>query len=166
MNHSALWICILAVMLAAGCGPSRAEVEAARMDRQVEVDWMEGHEVVNAIQFFEGGGHYEDLEPDQTSIDRNHVLPLAKRLQQELKMDPLVVLIDPETAFALVAELPPQEESRAKLRTILNEADEAFPGFVFDNWGQRWLSVDLLNETETKVLKDRGVLETLARRNR
>lgn len=149
-----------------GCGRSREQAEAARMDRQVERDWMDGHEVVNAIEFFEKGGHYEDGDPELSSVDRDHVLPLAKRLQKELDLQPLVVLLDSETAFAMVAELPTEEASRVKLRAILNEADDAFPGFLFDNWGQKWLSLDFLNELETQAIKDAGALESLTRRNR
>lgn len=123
----------------------------AQLDRQIEESWMEGREVVDAVEFFENGGAYESRPGKGTAdIDRKYVLPLVKRLRDEHGLTVVVVKRDdvPNTAMAVMAQAPHDRAARNRVRTTILEAADAFPGFAMQNWSHRWVSLDFFDEFE------------------
>lgn len=123
----------------------------AELDRQIEESWMEGREVVDAVEFFEHGGAYESRPGKGTAdIDRKYVLPLVKRLRDEHGLTVVVVKRDdvPNAAMAVMAQAPNDRAARNRVRTTILEAADAFPGFAMQNWSHRWVSLDFFDEVE------------------
>ena len=164
MNSSSLGrLLLLAIALAmcVGCGSS-AISDAAALDTQIEEQWMAQRQVVDAIPFLERGGRYENLGiQGEVPIDQPHVLPLLKRFRDELSLKPVAVLEGPQFAMAILVEIPKDPARRKRLRETLQQADDAFSGLLMDNWGQKWLSLDFLDEQEVSVLQRSGNLELL-----
>lgn len=148
---------VVILLVSIGCG-STAITDAKALDVQIEEKWMPNHQMVDAIPFFEGGGHYEDYGE---SIDQPHVLPLMKRFRDELSLKPMAILEDPQLAMAIVIEIPNDAAQRTRMRKMLQEADDAFPGLLMDNWGQKWLSLDFLDDNEVTMLKNSKVFEKI-----
>lgn len=152
---------LMPVMMVCGCGSS-AITNAEALDKQIEERWMANRNVVDAITFLEGGGHYENLsDDDEVPIDKQYVLPLIKRFRDEFSLNPVAVLDNPQSAMAILVELPADPAIRKRLGTALQDADEAFPGLLMDNWGEKWLSLDFLDENEVAALKNSGTLEVI-----
>lgn len=151
----------LAVASCSGCGSS-AVSDAATLDQQIEEKWMANREVVDAIPFFEGGGLFENLgDAGEVPVDTTYVLPLLKRVRDELALKPVAILEGPQRALAILVELPSSPAQRKRLGGILQEADQAYPGLLMDHWGDKWLSLDFLDEGETKAFESSGVLELM-----
>lgn len=153
--------CILVLLVtAAGCGSDFDN--KASLDAQIEAEWFENRQLADAVSFFENGGVYEDSgEPGDPAIDQPTVLPLVRQLRDTLELDVQVVIEEPGEAFALLIAIPKDESKHQQIRDMLNQADEEFFGVVMHNWGHRWISLDFLNELETKMLSDAGVLDKL-----
>ena len=49
----------------------------------------------------------------------------------------------------------------ADIVSALDEADRSVPGIIQDFWGERWLSIDIMDEFETQMLEKDGHLELL-----
>ncbi len=149
------------IMACSGCG-SAAISDAAALDTQIEDQWMSNRKVVEAIPFLEKGGQYENLGIEgEVPIDKPHVLPLLKRMRDELSLKPVAVLEGPQHAMAILIEIPRDPTQRKQMGNILQQAADAFPGLLMDNWGQKWLSLDFLDQQEVAVLKSSGNLEPL-----
>jgi hypothetical protein len=143
----------------AGCGSSAINDPVA-LDKQIEKDWMPDREMVDAISFLEGGGKYEDFD-EASTIDQTCVLPLLKRFRDELSLSPRALLEDPQLAMAILVEVPEDASRRTRLRKMLQEADESFSGLLMDNWGQKWLSLDFLDDNEVAALKKAQIFEKI-----
>lgn len=156
------WLSIVVTTAAClGCGSSPVH-DTITLDQQIEEQWIAQRTVVDAIPFLERGGHYEDQEIEKgVSIDKQYVLPLIKQFRDELSLKPLAVLDDPQFAMAILLELPQDTVQRQKIGHILQQADEAFPGLLMDNWGQKWLSLDFLDERELGALQKAGAVELI-----
>lgn len=136
----------------------------AELDRQITEGWMAGREVVDALEFFEKGGVYENREmAGAYDIDQKYVIPLIKRLKEEHHLNVLAILEKepPNTAMAIIAEVPPDRETRNKIRATILETVDEFPGFAMQNWSHNYVSLDFLDEVEVTPLRDAGALEPL-----
>lgn len=159
-------LCIVVTTVAClGCGSSPVD-DQLTLDNQIEEQWIASRTVVDAIPFLESGGHYEDLEDStdvstDVSIDKMYVLPLIKQFRDELSLKAVAVLDEPKFAMAIVIELPQDPLQRQRIGHILQVADDAFPGLLMDNWGQKWLSLDFLEERELGALRGAGALELI-----
>jgi hypothetical protein len=67
----------------------------------------------------------------------------------------------PNTAMAIIAEVPPDRETRNKIRATILETVDEFPGFAMQNWSHNYVSLDFLDEVEVTPLRDAGALEPL-----
>ena len=152
----------IGLLLLSGCSDSDP-TEAESLDNQIDESWMEDRKLVDAVSFFEGGGIYEST-PQYSDIDEHSVLPLIRRMKNEFGLNVQAMLDhdDPEIAFAIVADIS-QCDDRAPLAWAIEEADQAFAGMILDNWGNKWLSIDVLDEGETSELEEAGDLELLKR---
>jgi hypothetical protein len=124
-------------------------------DRQIEDVWMEGRDVVDALDFFASGGVYESRRGDAAAdIDQKYVLPLIKRLRDEHGLTVLVVKLEEpaNTAMALIAEAPADREARNRVRAAILETADQFPGFAMQNWSRNWVSLDFLDELEVQAI--------------
>ncbi len=144
-----------------GCGDSVVS-DAAALDTQIEDQWMANREVVDAIPFLEKGGMYENVgNKGEVPIDKPYVLPLLKRIRDELSLKPVAVLEGPQHAMAILIEIPKDPLKRQRMGDILQKAADSFPGLLMDNWGHKWLSLDYLDQLEVAGLKSSGNLEPL-----
>lgn len=160
-NRGPLFCAALLMAMSAGCG-STSISDPVALDKQIEEKWLTGREMVDAIEFLERGGQYENLGiPDEAPVDQDHVLPLLKRIRDELSLNPVAVLLTPERAMAILVLNPSAPAKRNRLRDLMQAADDEFPGLLMDNWGEKWLSLDFLDEREVTVLKNSGSFEPL-----
>ena len=153
----------LALAFATGVGCGKAPIlDAKALDSQIEESWMANRKMVDAIPFLERGGHYENHgDKAEVPVDRPHVLPLLKRIRDELALKPVAILEGPDLAMAILVEIPKDPAQRKRLRDMMQPADDAFPGLLMDNWGQKWLSLDFLDEQEVAALNSSGTLDLL-----
>jgi hypothetical protein len=159
LNRQTLVIAVCIIL--AGCSDETVQAPELTFDQQVEQEWIEGRERVNAVEFLESGGVYEDTSPD-LKIDREHLLPLLRKLQDEfdLTVDALLDSDNNQIAFAIVVDLS-ETARHADIVSALDEADGSVPGIIQDFWGERWLSIDIMDEFETQMLEKDGHLELL-----
>lgn len=150
----------LPLLLICGCGET-PPTNAESLDAQIDESWIEGRTRANAVRFFERGGVYSS-SPEFPDIDRRIVLPLVKRLEDEcgLTVEALLEHDEPNIAFALIADIS-EIEDRSGIATICQEADQSSPELVLENWGDRWISIDILDENITDQLQESGDLEPL-----
>lgn len=136
----------------------------AVLDHQIEDGWMNGRETVDALQFFENGGVYENHDaPGTEDIDQKYVIPLIKQLRDKHQLEVLVIVHDklPNTAMAVIAEAPADRASRNEVRTTILERTDSFPGLVTQNWSHHWVSLDFFDEEESIVFHNAGAFEKL-----
>lgn len=143
--------------------PSRAD-DAAVFDRQIDEGWMSDRDVLDASDFFRDGGVFENI--GSAKIDQQHVIPLINRLREDHQLNVLVVVREPMSAFAVVAEVPADRALRNEIRRTILEVDEQFSGMVLQSWGYRWLSVDFLEDFELEPLRQAQALEVFEAANR
>ena len=156
-----LLLAVVALGMFSGCGSSEVSDPKA-LDTQIEEQWMAGREKVDAIEFLEKNGQYENMElPEESQVDQFYVLPLLKKVRDELSLKPVAVLLDSERALAVLVPIPTASAPRNRLRDFVRDADEGFAGLLLDNWGEKWLSLDFLSEREVEVFKNSGTLEAL-----
>jgi hypothetical protein len=133
-----------------GCTSDIQEVA----DRHVQVDLLDKHEKREAIPFFEKRGRFYDLD-DTTHVDREVVLPLLKRLKELAPTDQWAVL-RPEKAnssYGVLIGLPADPTVVDRMAEAVQEADDRFSGFILQQWGHRWLLINLIDEQTFEYLK-------------
>lgn len=138
-----------------GCSQQPQVDRKAQFDRQVHEHYFKEFGQADAIELLSGNGIYVDSdEPDTPKLDRLHVLPLLKRLQADFGMQPIAVTAkrDPDLILAVVAELP-EGISVEDVQDMLYNVEEIFPGEILQHWGNKWLSLDFLNEQEIRDLE-------------
>ncbi len=137
----------------------------ASLDRQITEQWMQGRDVVDALEFFEKGGVYENNESEEAAdIDQKYVIPLVKRLIEEHKLQVLAIVEKdaPLSAMAVIAEVPANDRAfRNKVRKTINEEADKFPGFAAQNWSHKYVSIDYFDELEVTPLIQAHALEPL-----
>lgn len=147
--------CSLAVLIFPGCSddmPTIAELH----DDQIERSWIKDRQMVDAVPFLENGGVYENTSTDH-DIDGKYVLPLVTRLHKEFALDVHALLVDSTQAFAVIVDisgLTLNDDRRSLIVDAIQQTDDKFPGVLADKWGDDWLSLDLLDESEIEVFTD------------
>lgn len=148
---------LLAAVLLVGCGPDYARIADDMLRKR-----LVGVEMVDAVKFFEDGGHYYDDPEDEevTKLDQ-HILPLLKRLRDELKLAPVITVApdDRETGIDLLVAMPDSSELRSKLEQALAEAQKTFPGEIFPQWGHDYLAIELYDEEEAAWYREQDELD-------
>lgn len=136
----------------AGCGsPDLQEVA----DEHVRQKVLDGFEKREAIPFFEKQGRFIDLEGSSTTVDRDVVLPLLKQLQEVAATEQWVTLIpnEKDRALYLLIALPDNPHTVDRMAKVVEEADDKFPGFILQQWGHEWLSINLIDKETYEFLK-------------
>ena len=144
-----LWLIPLC-LLAVGCSPDIKQVA----DEMVTDDFLKKGTQVMAIPFFEKGGHYFD-DDETTKVDREIVLPLLQKLETISHTPQWVVPDerDPKRAFAVLIELPSDNSVVDTMAKAVEEADAKFDGMIMQQWGHRWLSIDLIDKDTADFFK-------------
>jgi hypothetical protein len=139
---TALCLLLFAVSLA-GCRTDYQELG----DEHVRQNLLGKLERREAIPFFEARGRFSDLD-DETTVDRDVVLPLLKRLQQITPTDQWAVLRPNslDWALALVVKLPRDAAAVQRMVQAVRQADEQYAGRILQQWGHEWLSLDLVDQ--------------------
>ncbi len=147
---------LLAAGLAVGFNSCSEQPDRlARFDATVDGSWRKNWKWVEAIPFFEAGGQYADEgDRKKSSLDRDHILPLLKRMQDrhQLRWQAVVDKKKTRLAVAIVAELSSEPGVVDAIETSLAEEQKTFPGVVLIQVGHRWLTVEFLNERQSKRL--------------
>jgi hypothetical protein len=112
------------------------------------------HERREAIPFFEQQGRYFDMD-DSTTVDRDVVLPLLKRLNEVAPTEQWAVIHPKQDDLAamLVVALPSDEQTVEEMAKIVEEADANYPGFIVQQWGHEWLAMNFLDKQTYDFLK-------------
>jgi hypothetical protein len=134
---------VLTTVSLAGCRTDYQELG----DEHVRQDLLGKLERREAIPFFEASGRFFDLD-DETTVDRDVVLPLLKRLKQVAPTDQWAVLRPngSDWALALVVRLPRDAAVVQQMVQAVRQADEQYPGRILQQWGHEWLSVDFVDQ--------------------
>jgi len=145
-------VCLGLMLCAAGCSrdPDWKEVG----DDNIRENLFSTHERREAIPFFEEKGRYFDVDTS-TTVDRDVVLPLLKRLNEVASTEQWA-LIRPkhdDWAGALVIGLPDNPQTVDRMAQVVQEADDQFPGFIVQQWGHEWLAIDFLDQETYEFLK-------------
>ena len=145
-------LCLGMVLCAAGCSrdPDWKEVG----DDNIRENLFATHERREAIPFFEEKGRYFDMDAS-TTVDRDVVLPLLKRLSEVASTEQWVMIrpTAEDWAGALVIALPENTHTVDRMAQVVQEADEQFPGFIVQQWGHEWLAIDFVNQETYEFLK-------------
>jgi hypothetical protein len=145
-------LCLLFALplCASGCGNDIHDVA----DRHVQQDLLDKHEKREAISFLEERGQFYDSD-GTTHVDREIVLPLLKRLK-ELAGTEQWAMLRPEKAnssYGLLIALPNDPQIIDRMADAVQEADDRFSGFILQQWGHRWLLIDLIDQQTFEHLK-------------
>ena len=137
-------------LCASGCGRDFK----AMADQLVETRLLDNHEKREAIPFFEGGGRFFDNN-ETTTVDKDVVLPLLKKLHEVVPTEQWAVLrLDKEDrALAVLIELPPTPETVDRMAEVVEEADANYSGFILQQWGHDWLKISLIDKEAYEFLK-------------
>jgi hypothetical protein len=136
---------------AAGCGkPDHKQIADDRV-RNLLFDKFEKRE---AIPFFEQQGKFVDIDAT-TTVDRDVVLPLLKRLSEVQPTEQWVMLKpgQADTAVALLVRLPEDPETEDRMAEVVQQADDQYSGFIIQQWGYEWLGMALVDQTGFEFLK-------------
>jgi hypothetical protein len=145
-------LCLGLALCAAGCNRTPDWKRAG--DENITENLFATHERREAIPFFEQKGRYFDNDAS-TTVDRDVVLPLLKRLNGVAATEQWVVL-RPEVenwAGGLVIGLPEDPQTVDQMAQVVQEADDAFPGFIIQQWGHEWLAIDFIDQETYEFLK-------------
>jgi hypothetical protein len=156
MRFTTALLTVSLLSVASGCGDAPQDLQAI-FDEEVRTSWKENWHWVEGIAFLESGGLYADTgDPEDQPLDRPNVLPLLRRLKEAGKLDwQAVVDKDDHTmAVAIVAKLPGDPEAVARIKDILAEEQQHFPGAILEQWGYQWLSLDFLNREQAAFEDD------------
>ncbi len=149
--NSLRWLLLIPVcVMAVGCSPDIKQVA----DAMVTDDFLKKGTQVTAIPFFEKGGRYFD-DNASTKVDREIVLPLLQKLESISRTPQWVVPDerDPQRAFAVLIELPNDNTVVDTMAKAVEEADAKFEGMIMQQWGHRWLSIDLIDKESAEFFK-------------
>jgi hypothetical protein len=137
-------------LLAAGCQNDIKDFA----DRHVQNDMLDKHEKREAILFFEQSGQFFDLD-GKTHVDREIVLPLLKRLKELAPTDQWAMLRPERTnsSYAVLIGLPSEPQIVDQMAEAIQEADDKFSGFILQQWGHRWLLINLIDQRTFEYLK-------------
>ncbi len=143
-----IWLGI--ALCASGCSHDFKAIA----DRLVETKLLDNHEKCEAIPFFEGGGRFYDNN-ETTTVDRDVVLPLLKRLHEVDPTEQWAVLRSDkkDRALALVIELPRTPETVDRMAEVVEQADANYSGFILQQWGHDWLKISLIDKETYEFLK-------------
>jgi hypothetical protein len=123
-------------------------------DRHVQTDMLDKDEKREAIPFLEQHGRFFDLD-GKTHVDQEVVLPLLKRLK-ELAPTKQWAMLSPEKAnlsYGVLIELPQDPKIVDNMAQAVQEADDKFSGFILQQWGHRWLLINLIDQQTYESLK-------------
>lgn len=143
MTRSILAFSLL--LLVSGCGQDLQ----SRADQIVADEYLKAGTHVKAIPFFEACGRYFDEdEANPSQVDQKIVLPMLKDLYQFHAGEQWVVPDprDAKVAFALLIELPEDAAQVDAMAKIVEAADDKFDGKILQQWGHKWLSIDLIDQ--------------------
>jgi hypothetical protein len=134
----------------AGCAPNYKSIA----DKQVENSLLARYEKRDAIEFLDAGGKFFDRD-DAVSTDRETVLPMLRRLKEAAATDQWAVLgsKDPNRATIILIRLPADSKEVDAMARIVEQADESFPGLILQQWGDRWLAIQLIDQQTYEFLK-------------
>jgi len=152
MMRCVIFLCLGMVLCAAGCSTDPDWKQVG--DENVTNNLFASHERREAIPFFEKQGRYFDQD-DSTTVDRDVVLPLLKRLNEVARTEQWAV-IRPKSddwAAALVIALPDNPKTVDRMAQVVQEEDDKFPGFIVQQWGHEWLAIDFLDQQTYEFLK-------------
>lgn len=125
-----------------GCGGS----EKAEFDSLVDDVWLgEGTQLIDAVSYLEAGRRHHDYDGSGTTVDRDHALPLMKRLRDEFQLQPKAMISDDDTrdfATELLVALP--AGGHESIKQVVDEADDKYPGNITQEWGHKWLAISFL----------------------
>jgi hypothetical protein len=144
---------ILTPLLLSGCGRDHE----ADVDSKVTEEWMQDGMYVDAIEYLEDGGEYDDVEAaDGTpELEAAAILPFFRRLKEEFDFDQYAILIeDADYCWGFVVKLPDDAAKRKEFQAFLESENESFPGLILEEWGHEWLSLDFLDEQAAKVVRE------------
>lgn len=125
-------------------------------DQIVLNEFLKAGTHVKAVPFFEEGGRYYEPETDaSTSVDQKIILPMLKDLYAICPLAQWVVpdKENPKLAFALLVELPADNDKVDEMAKIVEAADAQFDGMILQQWGHTWLSVDLIDLETAEFFK-------------
>jgi hypothetical protein len=147
-----VFLCLGTVFCAAGCSSDPDWKQLG--DENVTDNLFATHERREAIPFFEKQGRYFDMD-ETTTVDRDVVLPLLKRLNEVASTEQWAIIrpTNDDWAGALVIALPDNPQTVDRMAQVVQEADEKFPGFIVQQWGHAWLAVDFLDKETYEFLK-------------
>jgi hypothetical protein len=145
-------LCFGVTLCAAGCS-GNPDWKAVG-DDNVRDGLLATHERREAIPFFEQNGRYFDMD-SSTTVDRDVVLPLLKRLNEVAATEQWAMIRPNETdwAGALVIALPGNAETVERMAQVVQEADDNYSGFIAQQWGHEWLAIDFFDKETYEVLK-------------
>lgn len=138
--------------------------DKALLDQQIEEQWMVGRQTVDALEFFQQGGVYENRPGSiAEQIDQQHVIPLLRTIHERHQLSIRAILHEevPKQAVAVIVQVPPDRAGRNALRKTIVEATDAFPGLLTQFWSHRWVSLDFFDEEEAIAHKMAGSFEKL-----
>ena len=156
-SSASLWTRPLAVgallgatLFAAGC---RNDIKDFA-DRHVQTDMLDQHEKREAITFLENKGQFFDLDSN-THVDREVVLPLLKRLKELAPTEQWAMLRpeDKHSAYGMLIALPAESKIVDEMADAVQEADDKFSGCILQQWGHRWLLINLIDQQTLEYLK-------------
>ncbi len=143
-----LWFGV--TLCAAGCGSQDLKEVGDEFVRQKVLADANKRE---AIPFFEKQGRFIDAEGGTTTVDRDVVLPLLKQLREVAPTEQWVTLKPDETALYLLIELPDNAHTVDRMAKAVEEADANFSGFIAQQWGHKWLSINFYDKETYETLK-------------
>jgi hypothetical protein len=140
------------LILVSGCGQDLK----SHADQMVADEYLKAGKHVKAIPFFEAGGKYFDQDEAKPSqVDQKILLPMLKDLYQ---LHPGQQWVVPDTrnakvAFAVLIELPGDAAQVDAMAKIVEAADDKFDGKILQQWGHKWLSVDLIDQETAEFFR-------------
>jgi hypothetical protein len=141
----------LALLCAVGCGkPDYKQIA----DDRVQNLLFDKYEKCEAIPFFERQGKFFDVDAT-TTVDRDVILPLLKRLTEVEQTEQWVMLKpgESDTAIALLVRLPDDPDTEERMAQAVQEADDQYSGFIIQQWGHEWLGMALVDQAGYEFLK-------------
>lgn len=135
---------LLVVFISNGCNPSAA-VNEKEFDSLVDDVWLAdgSAQLKDAEEYLGAGGKHHDVD-GRTQVDRDHVLPLVRRLKKEFQVKCHAVIFDDDTrtfASEILVRLPADSSTRSKIKQMIDAADAKYPGSIKQQWGRKWLGI-------------------------